>query len=189
MLLVLSLNAENLLASCRGFLLNIVQVPYQSLAGSRRTVTFVNWFTTLTQLLPDKALARLPPFKSVSDRSLLHWRLYSRELLSSLWACRLSLFFLLHFISLFTSLSCLTSLDSEISLLRPQHASVTNYKLRLISGYRSNVHEICPLLGYDSALNGSSLPKFQDNLSAHLLGSRDLLTLEMEPIGCPETSV
>jgi hypothetical protein len=35
----------------------------------------------------------------------------------------------------------------------------------VISGFRRDVDEICPLLGYDAALNGNPLPMFRDNLS------------------------
>jgi hypothetical protein len=35
----------------------------------------------------------------------------------------------------------------------------------VISGFRRDVDEICALLGYYTALNGSSVPTFRDNLS------------------------
>jgi hypothetical protein len=35
----------------------------------------------------------------------------------------------------------------------------------VISGFRREVHEICPLLGYYEGYSGNSLPTFRDNLS------------------------
>jgi hypothetical protein len=37
--------------------------------------------------------------------------------------------------------------------------------LSVISGFRCDVEEICALLGYNAALNGSSVATFRDNLS------------------------
>jgi hypothetical protein len=36
--------------------------------------------------------------------------------------------------------------------------------LRVISGFRRDVYEICPLLGYYAAWSGNSLPTFRDNV-------------------------
>jgi hypothetical protein len=58
--------------------------------------------------------------------------------------------------------------------------------------------EICPLLGYYAALSGSYVPTFRDNLSVPSSRVKkfkkeafflNLLTLNMGPIVCPETSV
>jgi hypothetical protein len=44
-------------------------------------------------------------------------------------------------------------------------ATVTEKLLCVISGFRRDVDEICALLGHYSALSGSSVPPFRDNLS------------------------
>jgi hypothetical protein len=59
--------------------------------------------------------------------------------------------------------------------------------LWIISGFRRDVDEICPLLEYYAALSGSSVPTFWDNLSVP--SSRAKKSLKMEQIGCPESSV
>jgi hypothetical protein len=53
------------------------------------------------------------------------------------------------------------------SLLIAFHSSVLldSFVVCLISGFRHDVDEICFLLGYYTALSGSSLPMFRDNLS------------------------
>jgi hypothetical protein len=58
-----------------------------------------------------------------------------------------------------------------------------NYCLTLISGFRSDVDEICGLLGYYAASCGNSLPTFRD------LSYSDSWPVQMGPIRCPETSV
>jgi len=44
----------------------------------------------------------------------------------------------------------------------------TGAKCCVISGFRSNVDEICALLGYYVAYSGSCLPTFRDNLLVFL---------------------
>jgi len=47
----------------------------------------------------------------------------------------------------------------------------------VISGFRLDVDELCPLMGYDAALSGSSLPKLR-NIGPIFQGQNDFLTLE-----------
>ena len=56
-------------------------------------------------------------------------------------------------------------------------------KTLLISGFRHKLDEICALLGNYAAYSGNSLPTFRDN---PLVSSS--FSLNMGPIGCPETS-
>jgi hypothetical protein len=76
-----------------------------------------------------------------------------------------------------------------------------NFMLRLISGFRSDVDEICALLGYYAASCGNCLPTFRDcypartfqniryRLLAFFLAYLDSWPVKMGPIRCPETSV
>jgi hypothetical protein len=66
----------------------------------------------------------------------------------------------------------------------------------VISGFGRDTDEICPLLGYNAASSGNSLPTFRENVSvpsSRVKKSKklflDFLTLEDGPIRCPETSV
>ena len=58
--------------------------------------------------------------------------------------------------------------------------------MRVTSGFGSEVGESCDLLCYYEASSGNLLPTFWDNLSVPIF---KLLTPEMGPIGCLETSV
>jgi hypothetical protein len=64
----------------------------------------------------------------------------------------------------------------------------TQKHILVISRFCGEVDEIYPLLGYCAAYSDNFLPTFRDNLSAPSSGVLDLLTLNMGPIGCPETS-
>ena len=55
---------------------------------------------------------------------------------------------------------------------------------RAISDFRREVDEKYSLLGYYAASTDNFLPTFRDNLSGP-----SSISLKMEPIGCPETSV
>jgi hypothetical protein len=60
----------------------------------------------------------------------------------------------------------------------------------VISGFRSDVDDICDLLGCYAASSGNHLPTFRDNVSVK--SSRVKKTscpFKMGPINCPETSV
>jgi hypothetical protein len=72
----------------------------------------------------------------------------------------------------------------------------------MISGFRREVYEKCALLGCYAASSGNSLPTFRKKLSApssrvknprrvkcQVSRVLDSWPLEMETIGCPETSV
>jgi len=75
----------------------------------------------------------------------------------------------------------------------------------VISNFRSEINEICPLLEYYAAYSGHSLPTFllifspwiSWRLKMGLIGCPEIILffsgiiwrLKMGPIGCPETSV
>jgi len=76
----------------------------------------------------------------------------------------------------------------------------------VISGFNHKVDENCPLLGYYPASSGNLLPMFRQSIGPNLRVQDILLTfqdklsvpssgfkiswmLQMEPIGCPKTSV
>jgi len=67
--------------------------------------------------------------------------------------------------------------------------------LRLTLGFRCQVDEICPLLGYYRAYGGNSLPTFWSNLAVPCSRVKNSISpwiswpLKMGLIGCPETSV
>ena len=59
--------------------------------------------------------------------------------------------------------------------------------MTFISGFRRDVDEICPLLGYYAASCGNCLTTFRGNVSVP--SSSVKKSLNMEPIRCPETSI
>jgi hypothetical protein len=61
----------------------------------------------------------------------------------------------------------------------------------LISGFRRDVDDICAHLGYYATSSRNPLPTFRGQPTSPILkeSRNDLLTHEMGPIGCAETSV
>jgi hypothetical protein len=57
-----------------------------------------------------------------------------------------------------------------------------SYTYRMISVFRRDIDEICPLMGYYAASYVSCVPTFRENVS-------DSWPLKMGPLRCPETSV
>jgi hypothetical protein len=57
----------------------------------------------------------------------------------------------------------------------------------VISGFHRGVNEMCALLRFYTAQNGSFLPTFRDKQSVP--SSRVKQSKKMEPISCPEMSV
>ena len=60
----------------------------------------------------------------------------------------------------------------------------------MFSAFRYEVDENCSLLGYYAASSANLLPTFRDNLSVpSSLFKYSKITLKIQLIGCPETSV
>jgi hypothetical protein len=46
-----------------------------------------------------------------------------------------------------------------------EHTAMNVVRLRVISGFRRHLDDICALMGYYAALSGSCVPTFRGNLS------------------------
>ena len=66
-----------------------------------------------------------------------------------------------------TERHCSPELQHGHKSRRQREGILVHKQLRqfVISGFRPDVDEICPLMGYGAALNGNSLPKLRNNIS------------------------
>jgi hypothetical protein len=71
-------------------------------------------------------------------------------------------------------------LTANFVRLSSKNYGISQMKLSLISGFRRDVDEICPFLGYYAASCRNCLPTFLDNIS---------VPSSRRSICCPETSV